>query len=73
MYALLDSPSILENNNIVCLLDRGQAMSNGDGCATLGYSVESRLDNLLTLSIDGARGFVKNDNARLLDDTPSDG
>jgi hypothetical protein len=47
-------------------------MSNGDGCAALSNSVESSLDNLLTLRINCTSGFVQDDDTGLLDDASSD-
>jgi hypothetical protein len=54
-------------------LDGGEAMRDGNSCAILRKPVKCSLDDLFALGINCARGFVKNDNLRLLDDAPGNG
>jgi hypothetical protein len=70
--ALLNNLSFLQHNDVVSLLDCREAMSNGDGCAALSNSVESGLDDLLTLRVDCAGCFVEDNDTGLLDDASGD-
>jgi hypothetical protein len=59
---------------------KGQSRSRGDeekktydGSATSGGLVESLLDNLLRLTVEGRSGFVEEKNTRVADEGASDG
>lgn len=47
-------------------------MCDGDGCAVLRGPIEGSLDDLLTLRINGAGGFVEDDDVGLLGDASRD-
>lgn len=68
MSARLNYLSLFEDHNPVRVLDRRKTMGDDDGRATLGCPIEGSLHNLFTADVDGARGFVENQDRRLLDD-----
>jgi hypothetical protein len=70
---LLDGLPITQDHNVVRLLNGGEAMRDGNGCAIFRKPVECSLDYLFALGINCACGFIKNDNFRLLDDAPGNG
>jgi hypothetical protein len=73
MSPLLDSPPVLQDDDIIGLLNSRQTVGNGDGCTVSCSPIEGGLNYLLAFRIDGAGGLVEDDDRWFLDDASSDG
>ena len=58
---LLDNPATAHDGNLVCVANRREAVSNNDAreLARLGDAVESCLDRLLALGVQGGGGLIE--------------
>ena len=71
--AHLYSTTTTDHNNTVGTVDGGEAVGNDNGCATFPGLVQSLLDYLLTLGVQGRGGFVKEEDLGVTDQSPSNG
>ena len=71
--ALFDDLSFVEDVDFVGVLDGGQAVGDGDGGACTHESLKGFLYESLALGVEGAGGFVKDEDGRVLEDGTGDG
>ena len=64
--ALLDKFALVENENLVDMLDGAQAVSDYQARAILDQLLEPFLDEHFRFGVDIARGFVKDENRRVM-------
>ena len=62
-----------DHNNTVSIVDGGEAVGNDYGGATFPGLVQSLLDYLLTLRIQGRGGFIEEKDLGVTDQSPSNG
>ena len=68
----LEHMTVSENKEDIAVADRTKSVSDHNRCSTLHGSVESLLDDLLTLLIQSGSGFVEYQNTRVFDERASD-
>jgi hypothetical protein len=73
MCPFLDRSPILQNNDVVGLLNCGEAMCDGNSRTNFRNPVKGGLDYLFALSINCASGFIEDNDPRLLDNAPGNG
>ena len=73
MGAGLHDPPFVHHHDPVGLEDGGQSMGDHQCGAAAHGRVEGLLDQLLVLCIEGARGFVQEQDRRLADQGPGNG
>jgi hypothetical protein len=61
----LHDTTLADEVNLIALLDRAESMGDGDGRSALGSSVESVLNNTLTVTVEGGSSFVEQQNRRV--------
>ena len=71
MGAFFDDAAVLDDENLVGVPDRRQAVGD-DGLAP-GELGDGGLDQVLVLRVDAGRGLVQNDDGRVLKDGPGNG
>ena len=62
-----------DHNNTVSIVDGGEAVGNDNGGATFPGLVQSFLDYLLTLRVQGRGGFIEEKDLGVTDQSPSNG
>lgn len=65
--------AFVDDDDEIGVADGGEAVGDDDGGAALGRGVEGVLDDALGFRVEGARGLVEEEDARLADDGASDG
>ena len=73
MCAVLGNFSIFHNENLVGLLDGGQAVGNRDDRLAARKLRNGLLDEVLVFGVDARGCLVEDDNGRVLEDGPRDG
>ena len=71
--AALDDVSLLDDQDLVGAADGGEAMGDDKGGAALHEEVEAVLDHGFGLGVEGAGGFVENEDARVGENGTGDG
>jgi hypothetical protein len=69
----LDNLALVKDIDDVRVLDRAETMCNGDCCAAFGSGVESDLDHALGCRVERRRGFVKEEDFGIAEESASDG
>lgn len=72
MRALFDLGAVLEDDNMVRFTDGRQSVGDHDGRAALRHAVKRFLHDSLAVHIDGASGFVQDQDRRPFDDAAGD-
>ena len=70
---MFDNPPLVKHVNHVGFLDRAEAVRDGDGGSALGGSIESSLDDLLGLGVEGRGGFVEEEDLGVAKEGAGDG
>ena len=70
--ALFNDTALVEHTNEVGMADGGEAVGDGDGGAVLHQSFQGLLHKALTLRVEGAGGFIQNEDRRILQDSTGD-
>ena len=65
--------AVVDDKEAVCVFERGEAMGNGKGRASLHESVNGFLDLRFCLGIHAGGGFVENENAWVSQDRACNG
>ena len=73
MRAVRGNFSIFHNENLVGLLDGGQAVGNRDDRLAARKLRNGLLDEVLVFGVDARGCLVEDDNGRVLEDGPRDG
>ena len=73
MRAALGDFSIFHNENLVGLLDGGQAVGNRDDRLAARKLRNGLLDEVLVFGVDARGRLIEDDNGRVLEDGPRDG
>ncbi len=73
MRAGLHNVALIEHQNGVRLLDRGQPVGDNDGSPALGDLLRSLLDQLLRISVNGRGGLVEDQDAGVAHIGPQEG
>jgi len=60
MGAYLSNPSFMENNDSICMLDGGKAMSDDDRCPPFEQLYQALLNQPFRFRIDMRSGLVEN-------------
>ena len=71
--ALLDDLSVIHDENLVGLLDGGQAVGNRDDRLAARKLRNGLLDEVLVFGVDARGRLIEDDNGRVLEDGPRDG
>ena len=72
MSARLLDPLCAQHKDTVVILDGGQSMGNGQGRAAMGQLFEALAHQNFALIVEGAGGFVQNEDGRVLQEDPRD-
>src|SRR5690606_5176482 len=73
MASKINDCALIEYGNAVCDTDRAQAVGDDDGRAVLHQPRQGVLNQLLAFAVEARRGFVQQQNARILEDGTGDG
>ncbi len=73
MRAAFDDAAVAQDYDLIGVLHGGRAMRNQDGGAAFHNTAETREDAFLGLGVDGGKGIVEDQDARIADDGASDG
>ena len=73
MRAALGNFSIFHNENLVGLLDGGQAVGNRDDRLAARKLRNGLLDEVLVFGVDARGRLIEDDNGRVLENRPRDG
>jgi len=73
MSAHLHDLPVVNDSDSRRVLDGGETVGDDDGGPSLPGLVQSLLHDLLALSVQGRRGFVKEENFGVADQGPGDG
>ena len=65
--AAFDDPALIEDQNLVGLHDRGEAMGDDQAGPPLGGKIELCLNRLLGLGVERRSGLVEDENGRVLE------
>jgi hypothetical protein len=73
MRAPLRHNALINHIDDIGLLDGAEPMRNGDGGAAPGCGVEGGLDDLFRFRVEGAGGFVEEEDLRVAEEGAGDG
>ena len=65
--ASLSDSVVRHHKDFICAADGGKTMGDGDGGAVFGQDIQALLDPAFAFIIQGAGGFVQDQNGRVLD------
>ena len=65
--------TIFEDDDLIGLKNRGEAMGDGDDRAAFGEEIEGALDFLFGLGIEGTGGFIEEENRGVFEEGAGDG
>ncbi len=72
MGSALDDVALLDDKDLVGAADGGEAVRNDKGCSALHEEVEPGLDEGFGFGVEGAGGFVEDENAGVGEDGAGD-
>lgn len=73
MRSTLNDASLVEHVDDIGSLDGTETMRHSDGSATLCGGIQSCLDDLLGLGVEGRGGFVEKEDLRIAEESTCDG
>jgi hypothetical protein len=73
MRSFLDCSPILQDNDVISLLNCGEAMCDGNSGTSFRNPVKGGLDDLFALGINCTGGFIEDNDTRLLNNAPGNG
>ncbi len=69
----LRNTAFIDHNDLVCVLDGGKTVGDGDGCPVLRQLLQAFLNMAFTLIVQSAGGLVKNQNRGIFQENPGNG
>ena len=73
MGPLFDDAAVVDDDDVVGIADRAQAVGDDDGRAAFHEAVQGSLDDLFAFRIESRRRFIEDEDARVLEDGPGNG
>ena len=73
MGSFFDDAAMVDDDDVVGIADRTQAMGDDDGRTAFHEAVQGGLDDFFAFRIEGRRRFIEDEDARVLEDGPGDG
>ena len=73
MVPFFDDAAVVDDDDVVGIADRAQAMGDDDSRAAFHEAVQRGLDDFFAFRIEGRRRFIEDEDARVLKDSPGNG